>query len=327
MSQITITLPDGSTKPIDAGAPVLAVAQSISPRLAEAALAAKVDDRLVDLSYPLTADARVQIVTSKSPEALRSVSALDGAPDGGRGHLALSQRAVRHRPADRRRLLLRLRRRAPVRARGSRAHRSEDARAGRRRISPYERQMWPRAGGDRLLHAARRAAEGAVDRGEDGRAVARLLLHDQGPRHVRGLLRRSARAVHAIGSRRSSCCTTSNAYWKGDAKNAPMQRIYGTAFFSQKELDEHLKRLEEAKKRDHRRVGKELGLFTFHPWAPGATFWLPKGHGALQHARQLHARRADPGGLRRGQGADHLQQGAVGDVRPLGLLPATTCSW
>ncbi|MCA1659583.1 MAG: threonine--tRNA ligase, partial [Verrucomicrobiaceae bacterium] len=71
--------------------------------------------------------------------------------------------------------------------------------------------------------------------------------------------------------------STSNAYWKGDATNQPMQRIYGTAFFSQKELDEHLKRLEEAKKRDHRKVGKELGLFTFHPWAPGATFWLPKG--------------------------------------------------
>ena len=71
--------------------------------------------------------------------------------------------------------------------------------------------------------------------------------------------------------------TTSNAYWKGDAKNAPMQRVYGTAFFSQKELDEHLTRLEEAKKRDHRKVGKELGLFTFHQWAPGATFWLPKG--------------------------------------------------
>ena len=70
---------------------------------------------------------------------------------------------------------------------------------------------------------------------------------------------------------------TSNAYWKGDAKNAPMQRVYGTAFFSQKELDEHLARLEEAKKRDHRKVGKELGLFTFHQWAPGATFWLPKG--------------------------------------------------
>ena len=71
--------------------------------------------------------------------------------------------------------------------------------------------------------------------------------------------------------------TTSNAYWKGDAKNAPMQRVYGTAFFAQKELDEHLTRLEEAKKRDHRKLGKELGLFAFHPWAPGAGFWTGKG--------------------------------------------------
>jgi threonyl-tRNA synthetase len=71
--------------------------------------------------------------------------------------------------------------------------------------------------------------------------------------------------------------TTSNAYWKGDAKNAPMQRVYGTAFFSQKELDEHLARIEEAKKRDHRKLGKELGLFAFHPWAPGAGFWTGKG--------------------------------------------------
>ena len=71
--------------------------------------------------------------------------------------------------------------------------------------------------------------------------------------------------------------TTSNAYWKGDARNQPMQRVYGTAFFSEKELAEHLKRLEEAKLRDHRKIGKDQKLFMFHAWAPGATFWLPKG--------------------------------------------------
>jgi threonyl-tRNA synthetase len=71
--------------------------------------------------------------------------------------------------------------------------------------------------------------------------------------------------------------STSNAYWKGDAKNQPMQRIYGTAFFSDKDLQAYLQRLEEAKKRDHRKVGRELGLFTFHQWAPGAAFWLHKG--------------------------------------------------
>ena len=71
--------------------------------------------------------------------------------------------------------------------------------------------------------------------------------------------------------------TTSNAYWKGDARNQPMQRVYGTAFFSDKELQEYLRRIEEAKKRDHRKVGRDQRLFMFHQWAPGATFWLPKG--------------------------------------------------
>jgi threonyl-tRNA synthetase len=71
--------------------------------------------------------------------------------------------------------------------------------------------------------------------------------------------------------------STSSAYWKGDARNQPMQRIYGTAFLAEKELQEYLRRLEEAKKRDHRKIGREQKLFMFHPWAPGATFWLAKG--------------------------------------------------
>ena len=71
--------------------------------------------------------------------------------------------------------------------------------------------------------------------------------------------------------------STSNAYWKGDARNQPMQRVYGTAFFSEKELKDHLTQIEEAKKRDHRKLGRDLELFTFHQWAPGAAFWLDKG--------------------------------------------------
>ena len=88
--------------------------------------------------------------------------------------------------------------------------------------------------------------------------------------------------------------TTSNAYWKGDAQNQPMQRVYGTAFFTQKELDEHLTRLEEAKKRDHRKIGKELGLFAFHPFAPGAGFWTGKGATLYNTLARLHARQALP---------------------------------
>ena len=80
--------------------------------------------------------------------------------------------------------------------------------------------------------------------------------------------------------------STSNAYWKGDARNQPMQRIYGTAFFSDKDLKAHLTQIEEAKKRDHRKLGRELGLFTFHPVGAGRGVLARQGHDALQHARR-----------------------------------------
>ena len=69
----------------------------------------------------------------------------------------------------------------------------------------------------------------------------------------------------------------SGAYWRGNQQREQMQRVYGVAFETKKELEDYFVRLEEAKKRDHRKLGRELGLFMFHPWAPGAAFWLPKG--------------------------------------------------
>ena len=191
MSQVTVTLPDGSSRQLAAGSPVREVAAAISPRLAEAALAAVVDDRLVDLSTPLVADARVRVVTDKSDEALGSHASQHGAPDGRRRDGAVSRHPVRHRTGHRRRLLLRLRRQPAVCPRGPRGHRGEDARAGR--CGPAVRTAVVAArGGARLVRPAGRAAQGPVDRGEDGGPVARLGLHDQGPRDVRRLLRRPA---------------------------------------------------------------------------------------------------------------------------------------
>src|SRR2546421_4449143 len=69
----------------------------------------------------------------------------------------------------------------------------------------------------------------------------------------------------------------SGAYWRGNQQREQMQRVYGVAFETKKELEDYFVRLEEAQKRDHRKLGRELGLFMFHPWAPGAAFWLPKG--------------------------------------------------
>lgn len=275
MSQVTVTLPDGSSRQVAAGTPVSAIAADISPRLADAAIVAYVDDRLVDLASPLTGDARVRIVTAKNPEALEvyrhstahllaaAVTALFpdvqcgiGPPleDGFYYDFVVPRPFV---PEDLEAIEARMRELAAAN-------------------SVFEHQLWPRE--EAIAFFTRRGEPLKVQLIEEKTAgqshVSVYTIKDRetfvdfclGPH------------VPATGKLKAfKLTTTSNAYWKGDAKNQPMQRVYGTAFFSQKELDEHLTRLEEAKKRDHRKVGKELGLFTFHPWAPGATFWQAKG--------------------------------------------------
>jgi threonyl-tRNA synthetase len=275
MSQVTITLPDGSQQTVASGTAVSAVATAISPRLADAALAAEVDDRLVDLSHPLTSDAKVRIVTEKSPEALHlyrhstahlmaaAVTALFPGTQCGIGPATdegFFYDFVVNRPF------------VP-----------EDLDAIEKKMRelaaadlPYERQMWPRD--EARAFFARRGEPlkvQLIDEKTEGQTrVSCYTIKDKetfidfcvGP-HVP-----SSGKLKAF-----KLLTTSNAYWKGDAKNTPMQRVYGTAFFSEKELKAHLTQIEEAKKRDHRKVGRETGLFMFHPWAPGSAFWLAKG--------------------------------------------------
>jgi threonyl-tRNA synthetase len=272
---ITVTLPDGSRRQVPEGAPVSALAADISPRLAKAALAAVVDDQLVDLASPLTRDARVRILTDQSPEALplarhstahlmaAAVTALypgvqcgigPAIDDGYFYDFVVPAPFV---PEDLERIEAKMRELA-----------AQDL--------AFERQMWDRQ--EAIDFFTRRGEPLKVQLIEEktvGQAqVSVYTIKDRdtfvdfcvGP-HVPSTARLKAFKL----------TTTSNAYWKGDAKNQPMQRLYGTAFLSQKDLDAHLARIEEAKKRDHRKVGRELGLFTFHPWAPGATFWLAKG--------------------------------------------------
>jgi threonyl-tRNA synthetase len=272
---ITVTLPDGSTKEVESGAPVKAVAEAISPRLADAALAAFVGDKMVDLTYPLTENAPVRIVTNKSPEALElyrhstahllaaAVTALFPKVQCGIGppiEDGFYYDFVVERPF------------VPEDLLAIEAKMKELA----AKDYVYERQLWPRQ--EAIEFFKQRGEPLKVQLIEEKTAgqpdVSVYTIKDKdtfldfcvGP-HVPSTGRLKAFKL----------TTTSNAYWKGDAKNAPMQRVYGTAFFTQKELDEHLTRLEEAKKRDHRKLGKELGLFAFHPWAPGAGFWTGKG--------------------------------------------------
>jgi threonyl-tRNA synthetase len=275
MSEITVTLPDGRSRHASAGITPRDVAGEISPGLARAALAAVVDGRLVDLSYPIHADAAVRIVTKDSAEAL-----------------ALHRHSTAHLLAA---AVTQLFPGAqcgigPATDEGffydfvvDRPFVPEDLEAIEKKMKelaaqdlPFERQMWPREEAKRFF----------ADKGEPLK-VQLIEEKTEGQAEVScyTIKDRDTFVDFCVGPHVPSTgrlkgftlLSTSNAYWKGDARNQPMQRIYGTAFLSDSELKAHLQRIEEAKKRDHRKLGKDLGLFTFHPWAPGATFWMGKG--------------------------------------------------
>ncbi|HET7694503.1 MAG TPA: threonine--tRNA ligase [Vicinamibacterales bacterium] len=275
MSEISVTLPDGSVRRVSAGSTPADVAAGISPRLAKAAIAAIVDGKPVDLTCPLTADARVEILTDRGSDAMHVYR-------HSTAHL-LAAAVTNLFPGVQCGI-------GPATDEGffydfvvPRPFVPEDLEAIEKKMKemaaqdlPYERQLWPRE--EAIAFFKQRGEPLKVQLIEEKTAgqpeVSVYTIKDRdtfvdfcvGP-HVPSTSRLKGFKL----------LNTSNAYWKGDAKGTPMQRIYGTAFFSDKDLQAHLQRIEEAKKRDHRRVGKELGLFTFHQWAPGAAFWLGKG--------------------------------------------------
>jgi threonyl-tRNA synthetase len=136
---------------------------------------------------------------------------------------------------------------------------------------PFERQELPRADAIRFFRERGEPYKVEILEGLD---APRVSLYRQGEfvDLCRGPHVRSTGEV-----RHFKLLTSSGAYWRGDEKNAMLQRIYGTAWLSQEELDKHLWRLDEAKKRDHRKLGRELDLYVFHDVSPGAPFWLPHG--------------------------------------------------
>ena len=275
MSEITVTLPDGSARRVPAGSTPADVAAGISPRLANAAIAAVVDGQPVDLTCPLTKDARVELLTDKGPEALHvyrhstahllaaavtnlfpgAQCGIGPATDEGFFYDFVVERPFV--PEDLEAIEKKMKERAAA-------------------DLPYERQMWPREEAIRFFR-------------ERGEPLKVQLIEEKtaGQREVscytikdRDLFVDFCVGPHVPSSGRLKAfkvLNASSAYWKGDQRNQAMQRIYGTSFFNEKDLQAHLQRIEEAKKRDHRKIGRELGLFWFHPWAPGEPFWLPKG--------------------------------------------------
>jgi threonyl-tRNA synthetase len=276
MSQVTVTLPDGSNRTLPTGAPVREVAEGISPGLAKAALAGIVDGRLVDLSFPLDHDASVRIVTDRSPEALplfRHSTAhllaaavtnlfpgaqcgIGPATDEGFFYDFVVPRPFV--PEDLEKIEQRMRELA-----------AEDL--------IYERQMWPREEAKAFF----------AGRGEPLK-VQLIEEKTEGQREVSCYTIKNKETfidfcvgphVPSTGKLKAfKLLSTSSAYWKGDAKNQPMQRVYGTTFLNEKDLKTHLTQIEEAKKRDHRKIGRDLELFMVNEAVgAGLPLWLPKG--------------------------------------------------
>ncbi len=272
MSEISVRLPDGKTLAVPEGSTILAVAERIGPGLARAALAGRVDGRLVDLRLPLAGDCAVEIVTARDPQAGEVI-----------------RHSAEHVMAD---AVKRLFPNAQIDV--GRSDHSEKFQYD----FLVERPFTP---GDleRIEDEMRRIlAEGAtftrevVDRAEakarfaglgEHLKVARIddiphgepitIFHHGGFQDLcRGPHVQRADQIGAV-----KLVELAGAYWRGDERNPMLQRVYGTAFATPKELDQHLARIEEARRRDHRRLGQELDLFHVDPLSPGSPFFHPKG--------------------------------------------------
>ena len=268
--KVTIRLPDGTPMDVPKGTTVREVAERIGPRLAKDAVAGKLDGRVVDLVTPLEADGALEIITWRSPDVVpiyrhstahltaQAVKRLFpnvqigiGPPiENGYYYDFLPERPFT--PEDLAKIEAEMRRII-----------TEDLPIGRLEMPVSEAiSIFSEQNDPLKVQIARELGDDHVSCYRQGEFIDLC----RGP-HVASTGKLGVfKLTHTAG-----------AYWKGDEKNPMLQRIYGASFLTQKELDEHLKRLEDAKARDHRKLGRELDLFTFHPLAPASPFFLPKG--------------------------------------------------
>jgi threonyl-tRNA synthetase len=272
MSSLQVTLPDGSVQQVPSGTSALDIAQKISPRLADAAIVAKVNGQLYDLKRPLETDSAVQILTTKDPAALEvyrhSTAHLCAAavlelfpetklgvgPPIETGFYYDFDRPDPFTPQDLEKIEAKM---WELQAQNL----------------TFERRLIGKPEG---LEKYRRMNEPMKVELIEEKADDVFSEYTLGPRFID-----FCRGPHVPDTSKIKAfklLSIAGAYWKGDEKNKQLQRIYGTAWFTKKELDEYLHKLEEAKKRDHRKLGQELDLFSIQELAgPGLIFFHPKG--------------------------------------------------
>jgi threonyl-tRNA synthetase len=276
-----ITLPDGAVRSSDAPLTILEFAASIGPGLAKAALAGKVDGRLVDVSYLLDRDVKLEIVTDKHSDALDIIR-------HSTAHL-LAQAVQRLYPETQVTI-------GPVVENGFYYDFSRKAPFTESDLSAIEQEMQKIV--KEALPVARRVLErdAAIAAFQaKGETFKAQIIDDIIPAgesislYGQGDWEDLCRGPHVPNTSKLGAfklMKVAGAYWRGDQKNEQLQRIYGTAWLNKKDLDAHLHQLEEAEKRDHRKIGKALDLFHMQEEAPGMVFWHPKGWALWQVIEQ-----------------------------------------
>jgi threonyl-tRNA synthetase len=281
---LNIRLPDGSSKSFPGPLTVAEIAQAIGPGLARAALAGKVDGKLVDTSYRVESDADVAIVTPKSPEGLEILR-------HSTSHL-MAQAVQELFPGAQVTI-------GPVIENGfyydfsyKRPFTPED-------LAAIEKRMREIAGKDLKVERKTMARDEAVEFfksiGEKYKAeiIGAIPAKEPISLYGQGNWIDLCRGPHVPSTGKLKVfklMRVAGAYWRGDSKNEMLQRIYGTAWATQEEQDAYLKMLEEAEKRDHRRLGTQLDLFHMQEEAPGLVFWHPKGWTLWQQVEQYMRR-------------------------------------
>ena len=277
-----ITLPDGSQRHFDGPVTVHDLALSIGPGLAKAALAGKVNGRLVDTAYRIEGDADVAIVTARDEEALELLRH-DAAHVMAQAVQELwPETQVTIGPAIENGFYYDFARDEPftpddLAAIEQRMHEIV------KRDLPIEREVWEREQAKRVF-------------GELGESYKVQIIDDIIPEGEELTVYRQGdwfdvcRGPHLPSTGKLGngfkLTKVAGAYWRGDSRNAMLQRIYGTAWRDKKELKAYLHRLEEAEKRDHRRLGKQLDLFHFQDEAPGMAFWHQNGRVIYRQVEQ-----------------------------------------
>ena len=272
MSEITLTFPDGAARTYEKGVTGLAVAKAISPSLAKRTVAMSVDGKLADLAEPIGADARIKFISRTDPEALELIRH-DAAHVMAEAVQSLWPKTqVTIGPVIENGFYYDFAKQDPF-------HPDDLAKIEKKmgeiitKNTPFTKEVWSR----------KKAKDFFKERGENFKVelVDAIPEGEDVKIYKQGEWLDLCRGPHMASTgqvgKAFKLQKIAGAYWRGDPNKPMLQRIYGTAWATEAELADYLHRLEEAEKRDHRKLGREMDLFHFQEEAPGSVFWHPHG--------------------------------------------------